>query len=64
MAQTGQRSAESAREQEIEITPEMIDAGIEVLVTSGLADDHLRADRYRVAEIFRAMHQARRAISR
>ena len=40
---------------EIEITPEMIEAGYQVLPASGLTDDPLEADRLVIAEIFRAM---------
>jgi hypothetical protein len=37
----------------------MIEAGIAVLMSSGIRDAYLKADRYTVAEIFRAMHLAR-----
>jgi hypothetical protein len=40
---------------EIEITPEMIEAGFAVLKASGLTDDPLEADKLVVADIFRAM---------
>jgi hypothetical protein len=40
---------------EIEITPEIIKAGFQVLCNSGIADSYLRADRTLVAEIFLAM---------
>ena len=40
---------------EPEITPEMIEAGYQVLLASGLTDDPLEADKLTVAEIFRAM---------
>ena len=40
---------------EIEVTPEMIEAGFKVLAASGIADDFLGADRLMVAEIFRSM---------
>jgi hypothetical protein len=42
-------------EDEIEVTPLMIEAGYRVLATSGLADVLLEADRLVVAEIFEAM---------
>jgi hypothetical protein len=40
---------------EIEITPEMIEAGFRVLQKSGIADVYLKADKLLVAEIFEAM---------
>ena len=40
---------------EIEVTPEMIEAGFKVLSASGIADDYLEADKLWVADIFRAM---------
>jgi len=40
---------------EIEITPEMIEAGYLVLRNSCLTDDLLEADRLTVVEIFQAM---------
>ena len=43
---------------EIEVSPEMIEAGFSVLKASGLADEYSKADRYTVAEIFRAMAAA------
>jgi hypothetical protein len=41
---------------EIEVTPEMEEAGFRVLSASGIADDYLEADKLLVAEIYRAMH--------
>jgi hypothetical protein len=41
--------------QELEITPEMIEAGFQILSTSGIADDYQEADKLLVKEIFRAM---------
>jgi len=38
-----------------EPTPEMIEAGFQVLASSGIADDYLEADKSLVAEIYRAM---------
>jgi hypothetical protein len=46
---------------EIEITEEMVDAGFEVLRTSGLADEYSKADRYTVAAIFHAMYRRRKS---
>jgi hypothetical protein len=43
---------------EIEITPEMVEAGFLVLCNSGIADSYLKADKTLVAEIFRAMFAA------
>ena len=42
-------------EPEIEITPEMVEAGYRVLVGACLTDDLLEADKLTVAEIYRAM---------
>ena len=41
---------------EIEVTPEMIEAGFKVLKEAGLTDDLLEADRLTVSEIYRAMN--------
>ena len=46
---------DGAPEDEIEITPEMIEAGFRVLCNSGIAESYLRADKTLVAEIFRVM---------
>lgn len=40
---------------EPEITPQMVEAGYEVLLSSGLADVLLKVDRCTVAEVYRAM---------
>ena len=45
---------------EIEVTPEMIEAGFKVLRNSGIADEYLEADTLSVAEIYRAMEVRRR----
>jgi hypothetical protein len=45
---------------EIEITPEMVEAGYRVFCESGVTDDPLEADRLLVVEIYRAMHRATR----
>lgn len=42
---------------EIEVTPEMIEAGTAILWDSGLTEDHLEADKLVVCEIYRAMHR-------
>ena len=47
-------------EKEIEITPQMVEAGFEVLSSSGIADSYLGADRTLVAQIFLAMWRASR----
>ena len=47
--------ATGAPEKEIEITPEMIEAGFKMLEAAALTDDLLEADRLTVAEIYRAM---------
>lgn len=44
-----------ANNSEIEITPEMIEAGFQVLCNSGIADDYPEADKVLVADIFRSM---------
>lgn len=40
---------------DIEITPQMIEAGFAVLCNSGIADEYQAADKNTVAEIFRSM---------
>ena len=40
---------------EIEVTPEMEEAGFAVLCSSGIADEYLEADKVVIAEIYRAM---------
>ena len=40
---------------EVEVTPEMEEAGFRVLSASGIADGYSGADRLLVAEIYRAM---------
>ena len=48
-----------AREvQEIEITPEMVEAGVRILWGSGTVDERLEADRLLVRDIFAAMFGA------
>ena len=42
-------------ETEIEVTPEMMEAGYRVLMAAGLGDALLEADKLTVAEIYRAM---------
>lgn len=44
---------------QIEVTPEMIEAGFQVLRASGLAEDYLETDKRMVAEIYCAMHGSR-----
>ena len=44
-----------AKAEEIEITPEMIEAGFKALRASAISDDLLEADKLTVAEIYRAM---------
>ena len=46
---------------EIEVTPEMVEAGYAVLKTSGITDDLLEADRGTVSEIYLAMYRNRPA---
>jgi hypothetical protein len=50
-------------EEEIEITPEMIEAGYRVLCNSGIADVYLKADKILVAEIFETMFALRPQVS-
>lgn len=40
---------------EIEITPQMMEAGFSVLARSGIAGDYLEADKLLLADIYRAM---------
>ena len=51
-------------EKGIEITPEMIEAGYQVLKASGITDDLLEADRETVAEIYLAMRSLERRSDR
>jgi hypothetical protein len=44
--------------EEIEVTPDMIEAGFKILADSGIADDPLEADKLFVSEIYRAMRVA------
>lgn len=39
----------------IEVTPQMIEAGFQVLCSSGRVDEYLEADRLLVERIYRAM---------
>ena len=41
-----------ADKKSIEVTPEMIEAGFDVLKASGITDEYLEADKLLVAEIF------------
>lgn len=45
---------------EVEITPQMIEAGFRVLCNSGIADEYLKADKILVAEIYEAMSRCAR----
>jgi hypothetical protein len=45
-------------DEDIKITPEMMEAGFRVLASSGLADDYLEGDKLLCAEIYRAMMRA------
>jgi len=45
--------------EEIEITPEMIEAGFKALVESGITEFPLEGDRLTVAEIFHSMYSTR-----
>lgn len=51
--------ADSARQAgetcEVEITPQMVEAGFAVLCNSGIGDGYLEADKCTVVEIFLAM---------
>ena len=51
--------APGIREDEIKITPQMIEAGFAVLRESGIADEYLEADKCTVADIYRAMSALR-----
>jgi hypothetical protein len=42
---------------EIEVTPEMVEAGYQVLYSSGIADEYLGADKLLVDRIYRAMYR-------
>ena len=54
---------QAGADSEIEITPQMIGAEIIALRNSGLVDSYLKADKYTVAEIFRAMADQSRETS-
>jgi hypothetical protein len=43
------------RDRPVEITPQMIEAGLQALCNSGIADEYLRADKLLIAEIYRSM---------
>ena len=47
----------------VEVTPEMVEAGFQVLAASGIADEYLGADRLLVEEIYRAMYAVRLGIT-
>lgn len=49
------RAEKEAGVPQIEVTPEMVEAGFKVLSASGIADDYLEADKLLVGEIFEAM---------
>ena len=49
--------SEKEKSAEIEVTPEMIEAGYGILAKSAITDDLLEADREWVAEIYRAMRR-------
>ena len=53
-------TTEPERREEIQVTPEMMEAGFRVLVKSGIADDPLEADKLWLAEIYQAMEEQRR----
>jgi hypothetical protein len=46
-----------AENRSIEVTEEMIDAGYNALIVSGIADEYLEADRLTVVDIYRAMQE-------
>lgn len=48
-------ATEAEREADVDITPEMIEAGFKVFARSGLVDEPLEADKLFLAEIYRAM---------
>ena len=48
-------SKEKGAESEIEITPEMIEAGFSILEQAHITDDLLEADKELIAEIYRKM---------
>ena len=50
--------ANQEKDEAVEITPAMIEAGFTALRRSGLADDYSQADKCTVADIFRAMTRA------
>ena len=63
MAESKGRQA-GVQKEEVEITPQMIEAGYAVLTSSGIADAYSEVDKCTVAEIFRAMAEAFRPSSR
>jgi hypothetical protein len=60
LAASGHPDKAGASANEIEITPEMIEAGFNVLLESGIAEFPLEADKLWVTEIFRSMCSVRR----
>lgn len=50
-------SETTGRREEVEITPQMVEAGVQVLWDSGTAEVRLESDRSVVEDIFRAMLQ-------
>ncbi len=46
---------EGGFDRHVEITPQMIEAGFQVLCNSGIADEYLKVDKCMVAEIYQAM---------
>jgi hypothetical protein len=47
------------REGEVDVTPEMIEAGVTTLWESGAVENPLEADRRIIKEVFRAMWSAK-----
>lgn len=60
MADSIKQPGQAGTEDDIEITPLMIEAGFAALKASPLGDDCLEADKHTVAEIYRAMASASR----
>ena len=59
-----QRESGAPKPEEVEVTPEMIEAGVTVLWESCAVEHPLGADRLVVEEIYRAMYRAGQGITK
>lgn len=60
---TSQPAPQETLTSKIEITPEMVEAGYDVLLASGITDAEVEADKLILADIFRAMLEASAALT-